>query len=196
MKRDQTMSETEEAPKKKRNGKKILFAGILVLLLGGGGVGAAVYAGQLPPLFGGGGPAEPDHPHLVPRDGVSSAEAARYYSPTGDKRPDPAKFQATYYPLTEKFTANLGEDGSFAQIGLGVSTYYDERVIANVKLHEMAVRSAVLLALSGQDATVLSTPQGKEALKASLRKSVNEVLKSREGFGGIDDVYFTSFVIQ
>ena len=192
------MSDTQEAPKKKRNGKKILFAGLLVLLLGGGGVGAAVYAGNAGLLFGGSGgaPAEPDRPHLVLRDGVPEAEAARYFSPHGDKRADPAKFQATYYPLVEKFTANLGEDGSFAQIGLGVSTYYDERVLQNVKLHEMAVRSAVLLTLSGQDSAALSTHEGKEALKASLRKSINEVLKSKEGFGGIDDVYFTSFVIQ
>ena len=192
------MSEKQEEPKKKRNGKKILFAGLLVLLLGGGGVGAAVYAGKSDLIFGGSGgaPVEPDRPKLVLRDGVPEAEAARYFSATGEKRPDPAKFQATYYPLVEKFTANLGEDGSFAQIGLGVSTYYDGQVFENVKLHEMAVRSAILLTLSGQDGADLSTPQGKEALKASLRKSINEVLKSKEGFGGIDDVYFTSFVIQ
>jgi flagellar FliL protein len=190
------MSDTEEAPKKRRNSKKILLAGLIVVLLGGGGVGAAVYAGKAEMLFGSSAPAEPDRPHLVLREGVSEAEAARYFSPTGDKRPNPAKFQASYYPLVEKFTANLGAEGSFAQIGLGVSTYYDERVLENVKLHEMAVRSAVLLALSGQDAAVISTPEGKEALKASLRKSINEVLKSKEGFGGIDDVYFTSFVIQ
>src|SRR5688572_10485515 len=103
------MSDKQEAPKKKRNGKKILFAGLLVLLLGGGGVGAAVYAGNAGLIFGASRePAGPERPHLVPRDGVSQAEADRYYSPTGDKRPDPAKFQATYYPLVEKFTANLG----------------------------------------------------------------------------------------
>jgi flagellar FliL protein len=60
----------------------------------------------------------------------------------------------------------------------------------------MAIRSAVLLALSEQDAGALSTPQGKEQLKAKLRLAVNDVLKKREGFGGIDDVYFTSLVIQ
>jgi flagellar FliL protein len=139
--------------------------------------------------------AEPDRPRLVPRDGVSESEVARYFSPTGDKRPDPAKFQATYYPLKENFTSNLRGEG-FVQLGVGVSTFYDERVVAAVQQHEMAVRSAVLLTLSEQDGTALGTPQGKEALKAALRTAVNDVLKKKEGFGGIDDVHFTSFVIQ
>lgn len=191
------MSDKETPPKKKGKGKKIfLLLGSLVVLGGGGGF-AALYASNAGLIGGGGqGPAEPDRPSLVLRDGVSESEAARYFSPTGDKRVDGTKFKATYYPLTENFTSNLRDDNGFVQVGLGVSTFYDQSVVENVKLHEMAVRSAVLLALSEQDSTGLSTPQGKEALKQRLRTAVNEVLKKKEGFGGIDEVYFTSFVIQ
>lgn len=187
------MSETEKAPKKKGKGKKILLLLAGIGIVGGGGVGAAVYAGM---VGGGHKPAEPDRPQLVPREGVSESEAAKYFSPTGDKRPDPSKFQPTYYPLTDNFTVNLRDGEGFVQVALGVSTYYDERVIESVKLHEMALRSAVLLTLANQDSTALATPQGKEVLKGALRTSINEVLKKKEGFGGIDDVYFTSFVIQ
>ncbi len=192
------MSETEAAPKKKGKKKKILLILTGLLVIGGGGAGAGLYA-MNGGLIGGGGPqkpAEPDRPELVTKEGVSESEAARYYSPTGDKRVDGTKFQATYYPLAENFTSNLRDSGGFVQLGLGVSTYYDERVVENVKLHEMAVRSAILMTLSEQDLGALSTPQGKEALKGRLRASINEVLKKKEGFGGIDDVYFTSFVIQ
>ena len=94
----------------------------------------------------------PDRPHLVPRAGVSEGEAARYASSSGDVRPDPAKFQASYYPLHDNFTANLKDSGQFVQVGLGVSTYYDERVLDAVKLHEMAVRSAILMTLNSADA--------------------------------------------
>jgi flagellar FliL protein len=145
---------------------------------------------------GSGKPSEPDRPRLVPRDGVSETEVARYFSPTGDKRPDPSKFQATYYPLKENFTANLQDGETFVQLGLGIATYYDERVVEAVQRHEMAVRSGVLLTLAQQDSATLSTPAGKEALKAALRATVNDVLKKKEGFGGIDDVYFTSLVVQ
>lgn len=189
------MSEAENPtpPKKKGKGKKILLLTLGILLVGGGGAGAALYAG----LISGGhaGPAKPETPLLVPRDGVSETEAARYYHPTGD-RPDASKFQASYYPLTENFTANLRDGSGFMQVGLGVSTYYDQRVLDAVKLHEMAVRSAILLTISEQDPLLLRSPQGKEKLKTSLRGAINDVLKAKEGFGGIDDVYFTSLVIQ
>jgi flagellar FliL protein len=190
------MSDTATSPKKK-GGKKILLILAALAVLGGGGAGAALYASNAG-LIGGGShePAGPETPHLVLKAGVSETEAARYYSPTGDKRVDGTKFQATYYPLSESFTSNLRDGGGFVQLGLGVSTYYDEEVVEHVKLHEMAVRSAVLLALSEQDSTTLSTPQGKEQLKVHLRGAINDVLKKKEGFGGIDDVYFTSFVIQ
>jgi flagellar FliL protein len=189
------MSDKDATPPKKKGGrgKKMALLAGGAILLGGGGAAAAIYGGGL-----GGATAkaaEPDRPKLVPREGVSESEAARYFSPTGDKRPDPSKFKPTYYPLKDAFTANLQGDG-FVQLGLGVSTYYDERVVEAVQLHEMAVRSAVLLTLAEQDALAIATPQGKEALKTALRDAVNDVLKKKEGFGGIDDVHFTSFVIQ
>lgn len=190
------MSDTEAPAKKKGKGKKIILLLGGLLLLGGGGVGAGLYASNSGLISGGHAPAEPERPNLVPRDGVSESDAARYFSSTGDKRVDGTKFIASYYPLAGNFTSNLRDDEGIIQVGLGVSTFYDEHVLENVKLHEMAVRSAVLLELSQQDSAGLFTPKGKEALKARLRLAVNSVLKKKEGFGGIDEVYFTSFVIQ
>ena len=188
------MSETEAPTKKKGKGKKIILLLGGLLLLGGGG--AALYASNAGLIGGGHATGEPERPSLVLRDGVSESEAAHYFSSTGDKRVDGTKFKASYYPLTGSFTSNLRDDDGFIQLGLGVSTFYDESVLENVKLHEMAVRSAVLLVLSEQDSNGLFSPKGKEALKARLRTAVNNVLKKKEGFGGIDEVYFTSFVIQ
>jgi flagellar FliL protein len=58
------------------------------------------------------------------------------------------------------------------------------------------IRSAILLTLSEQDGAVLSTPQGKHALQKQLARSINRVLREKEGFGGIDNVYFTNLVVQ
>ena len=188
------MSDAEPTPtKKKGKAKKFLLIGVGLAVLAGGGAGAAVFAGLIGP---GQGPVAPDRPKLVLRDGVSEAEASAYFSPTGDKRPDASKFVASYYPLSDHFTSNLQGGTGMVQLSLGVSTFYDERVLEAVKTHEMAVRSAILLALSEQDAAALSTAQGKDQLKTKLRLDVNDVLKKKEGFGGIDDVYFTSLVIQ
>jgi flagellar FliL protein len=60
----------------------------------------------------------------------------------------------------------------------------------------MAVRSAILMRLSEQDPLELASGEGKEKLRQSLKKSVNDVLTIKEGFGGIEEVFFTSFVTQ
>src|SRR3546814_18105622 len=93
-------------------------------------------------------------------------------------------------------TANLKDSGAFAQISLAIATYYDSRVLENIKQHEIAVRSAVLMRLAAQDEAELSTPEGKERLQAELKKAVNEVLIEKTGFGGVDHVFFTNLFIQ
>ncbi|PSJ39678.1 flagellar basal body-associated FliL family protein [Allosphingosinicella deserti] len=190
------MSDKQEAAGKKTKARKILLLGAGLVALGGGSAGAALYA-TTGSLFGGNhGPPAPDVPHLVPRSGTPASEIARYASPTGEKKVDGSKFEPTYYPLADSLTANLSGGDGFVQIGLGVATYYDARVVEHVKLHEMAIRSAVLTTLAEQDAAALSSAPGKERLKGALRGAINDVLKAKEGFGGIDDVYFTNFVIQ
>lgn len=189
----------ETAPKKKGGMKKMLVIGVAALVLIGGGVGAGLYAAGSG-LVGGGheGPKEdPNKPKLV-----AKAENHDVKVPIttgkglGDEKFDRSKFQATYYPIENPFTSNLRDSDGFMQIGLGVATYYDERVIEHLKNNEMPVRSAVLLTLADQDGFVISTPEGKKELQKELKDAINQVLVSREGFGGIDDVYFTSFIIQ
>jgi flagellar FliL protein len=52
------------------------------------------------------------------------------------------------------------------------------------------------MTLSEADPAVVATAEGKQQLRLALRNAVNEVLTIKEGFGGIDEVYFTSFVTQ
>ena len=189
--------EAAAEPKKKKKGKKLLFL-ILALLVIGGGAAGGYFA-----VYGGGGNAEaeaedPSQPHLVVREGVSSEAAAegRQRARGRNGRPDPRVFQATYIPLEGQFTSNLRGGDAFVQIAIGVSTYYDPRVGERLTAHNMAIRSAILTALSEADPVAITTLRGKEELKETLRNAINNVLTNREGFGGIDEVYFTSFVTQ
>lgn len=109
---------------------------------------------------------------------------------------DPKKYEVTYYPLEQAFTANLADGAGFVQVGISLATYYDGKVISNIQRQMVPVRSAVLMVLSQQDANFLSTPEGKVALQKQMTKAVNEVLREKEGFGGIDNVYFSNLVIQ
>ncbi len=190
-------SEAATAAKPKKKSGKLIKTVMGVIVLGGLAAGGALYAQgagliHLPGTAASGEKEDPNEPKLVPRE---DADPENFE--VVDGRPVEAdKFQVSYYPIEEKFTSNLRDEGGFIQIGVGVSTYYDERVLQNVERHEMALRSAVLMQLADQDPLVISTPKGKLALKTRLTRAVNDVLEEKEGFGGIDDVYFTSFVMQ
>ncbi|MGN6124026.1 MAG: flagellar basal body-associated FliL family protein, partial [Sphingomonas oligoaromativorans] len=98
--------------------------------------------------------------------------------------------------MEQAFTSNLRDTDGIAQLSIGVSTFYDAKVLDNFKDNEMPIRSAVLATLANQDSMVLETPAGKEQLQKTLRDAINKVLIEKTGYGGIDDVYFTSFIIQ
>jgi flagellar FliL protein len=182
----------DAAPPKKKKGKLFLMLGLVVLL--GGGGGAALYAsGVLVPTNAG---HDADRPQLVARSEASSSEVAEAMERARQGQVDPRVFQATYHTLADNFTSNLRGGQAFVQIGIGVSTYYDEAVIENLEKHEMAIRSAILMVLSEQDPIAIATAEGKEALRQELKNAVNRVLTNKEGFGGIDEVHFTSFVTQ
>ena len=84
----------------------------------------------------------------------------------------------------------------FVQVGVAISTPYDSRVIENLKTHELAVRSAILLSLGETSEEEVFSADGKTRLQKRLAAAINAVLKEKEGFGGIDNVYFTNFIVQ
>lgn len=185
------MTDAPSTPKKKKGLlPKLIMFGVAPLVLIGGGAGAGLYAAGR----GGHGPADdPNRPKLMLK---GSGESGKEASGPEPAHIDPALYKSTYQPIEQNFTSNLRDTDGFLQLGIGVSTFYDHRVLDNLKNADMPVRSAVLEVLAQQEAEVLNTPEGKEALRHKLTDAINKVLKEREGFGGIDSVYFTSFIIQ
>lgn len=199
---------TEAAPKKGGKMKKMLILGIGGTALISAGAGAGIYLGG--GLSSHAAKPEDHYPKLVVRS-VGEAEAAAEGGEGGGEPPlkvgtvsvpndrfkvDPRKYEITYYPITDAFTTNLADGSGFLQVGISLSTYYDGKVITNIKNQSVPIRSAVLMALAEQDPALLSTSQGKQQLQRQLTNAINDVLRDKEGFGGIDNVYFTSLVIQ
>lgn len=188
------MADTEKAPKKKGGMvKKLLIPLVAVLVLGGGGAAAGFFAAG---MIGGGEHEDPNAPKVVLKDGTTvSAKAAGLKQAAADTHLD-AKFKVTYFPIEEPFTANLRGDTGFAQMSLAVSTYFDEKITAALTEHNIAVRSAVLMTISEFDAMQLESMEGKNQLKGQIKKVINDTLTEKTGFGGVEDVYFTSIVVQ
>ena len=81
-------------------------------------------------------------------------------------------------------------------MSLAASTHHDGRVLMWLREHELAVRSRILITLADTSEEAMYSPQGKIQLQKRLTDAVNEVLTEREGFGGVDNVYFKNFIVQ
>ncbi|RKZ94214.1 MAG: flagellar basal body protein FliL, partial [Gammaproteobacteria bacterium] len=62
--------------------------------------------------------------------------------------------------------------------------------------HLPVIRNEIVLLLSGQKYEEMVTPEGKEQLRSELIETINNILKKRKAKKGIDNIYFTSFVMQ
>ena len=189
----------EEEPKKKINFKKIALFGLgpIVLIGIGLGVGAFLFmptqtpveqveeliekklqqAGQLPSTEG---------------DDEAAAEPEKVYKDT----PSTDTFVTSYYTFPDNFTTNLKGSKAFLQVSVGVSTQYDETVIENVEMHQLALRSEVLGVVSEFTVEEVEGKTGRDQLADSIKNAINKRLEELEGFGGVEGVYFTAFVLQ
>ena len=105
-------------------------------------------------------------------------------------------FVTSYYTFADNFTTNLNKSKQFLQISVGVSTQYDETVIENVEKHQMALRSEVLGVMGTYSADDIDGKIGRDKLADSIKDAINLKLDDLEGFGGVEGVHFTSFVLQ
>ena len=125
-------------------------------------------------------------------EGLASDEASK----VSKEAPEVEAFVTTYFEFPGTFTTNLMNSRKFVQVGIGVSTQYDESVMVNVEAHQLALRSEILNSMSEFSEQDVQGKAGRVLLAAALRDSINGKLMLLEGFGGIEEVHFTSFVLQ
>lgn len=106
------------------------------------------------------------------------------------------KFDQLYNEIERSFTVNLSGSKQFCQFTMGFMTHYDQRVVDNVYKHELAIRSAIIMEASGYSKEQLISVTDKQKLANSIKARMNQLLIGYEDFGGIEEVFFTEFVIQ
>jgi flagellar FliL protein len=112
------------------------------------------------------------------------------------KSPELTRFDFSYLQLEREFLTNLTGSRKVMSIQVAVMTRYDERVFDNVKKHEFALRSVMMDVMRQTVEADLSKPDFRKELAVRLRDAMNSLLEKYEDFGGIEDVYFTSFIVQ
>jgi flagellar FliL protein len=115
----------------------------------------------------------------------------------GEQATETATTPPTYVRLDPAFTVSFsGEDDlQFLQLDLQVTTQEAE-VEDAIKQHMPAIRNALVLLFSSQKATDLKSRAGKEELRQRALEEIQRVLEKSTGKAGVNDVLFTSFVMQ
>ncbi|MEN8891302.1 flagellar basal body-associated FliL family protein [Planktotalea arctica] len=190
----------EDEPKKKSGILKILifvFAGVAVL-------GVGLGAGYL--LFG----AQPNSPEqlaaeLIERNNPAPAQGEEP-SEDGEEKAVNEKvskestkdevFQTLYFEIPGTLTTNLKNSRRFLQVGIGISTQYDDQILRNVEAHLPAVKAAILATLSDYGEEDVVGREARKTLADDLKAAINEEMMRLEGFGGVEGVHLTSYVMQ
>ncbi|WP_300554817.1 flagellar basal body-associated FliL family protein [Limnohabitans sp. Rim8] len=126
--------------------------------------------------------------------GASAADAAP--QKVAKESPELQRFENSYMELEKPLVSNLTNTRKVIQLNLAIMTHYDERVFKNAKKHEFALRSVALDVMRQMTEADLAKPEFRKDLAAKIREEMNGILQKYEDFGGIEEVYFTSFVVQ
>tara|TARA_R110000782_G_scaffold138971_2_gene231452 strand:+ start:2427 stop:2972 length:546 start_codon:yes stop_codon:yes gene_type:complete len=105
--------------------------------------------------------------------------------------------EAVYFSLDPPFIVNfIGKSKArFLQVSIEGLTR-DIKVKEDITKHFPQVRNNLVLLLSGKTYEELNTQKGKAMLRKQVLKEIQKVLEAETGQEGVEDVYFTSFVMQ
>jgi len=127
---------------------------------------------------------------------MSSDSEADPNAPQLLELPDTNRLDTLYHQFAQVFVVNVAESRKVMQLNLTLSTHYDQMVIDNVIKHELAVRSAILEHLSFVTEGETLEVGFRQKMGEELALVVNAELEQTEGFGGIERILFTEFLMQ
>jgi flagellar FliL protein len=136
----------------------------------------------------------------VRREAAASAPAPGKRASDADRgakaKKEQPRYEYRYLEYERPLVANVASSRRVMQVQIAFMTRFDERVTNNLKKHEFALRSAALDVMRQATEAELGNPDFRKILGERLRTEINAVLERLEEFGGVEEVYFTSFVVQ
>ncbi len=173
--------EVNEEGTAKAGGKKskLLLILVVVLLIALTGGGTAYYFMK----------------GAAPLDAVADAESDDGDVNAEDVEEAPAT--AYYFSLNPPFVVNfVGKSrAKFLQVSISGLTR-DPSVKENITTHLPHIRNNIVFILSSKRHEDLITPEGKEELRKQILGEIRSILKKETGKDDVEDIYFTSFVMQ
>ncbi len=174
---DKELDGETEKPKKKGKLLKIILIFFSIILLVGAAVGGTLYfAGAL----------SGDHSTSTD-DSPKSKKVAKNKS----------KKSPVYFDFDPPFIVNFIENNQirYLQVTISVMTR-EEEVVDELKTYMPVIRNNLVLVFSDQTYDTISSAEGKQKLRDEALAEIQQVLKKETGKTGVEEVYFTSFVMQ
>lgn len=184
---DQINDEAPEVkPKKKSNLLVIILSVVTVLLLIVVSVGATLF---MTGALSGGAPAS---------EQAASEEGTGKTKEEKKAKADHAeKAKAYYVELGEPLIVNFVENNQirYLQVKMEVMTH-DETMPDVIKEHMPLIRNNLLMMLSDLDYETISTFTGKQKIRDEALAEIQGIMKDQTGDKVVEELYFTSFVMQ
>jgi len=173
------MAEVEEGTEKKSSKMMIIIIALVVLLAGGGGAYYFMFMGE----------------EAAVEEGAEGAEEKE--AEPEEEEVEDIDTALTYFEMDKPFVVNFPKSSGVRL--LQVSVAVSAKGVTSVELlkkHEPMIRNNLLMLISGQAPQYLKTVEGKEKLIELMHEEVDKVMKKVGGKNKLQDVFFTSFVMQ
>ncbi len=165
------IEEDDKKPAKAKGGKSKLVLILVVLLFIGGSVAGTLYFMGF---------------FEKPKE-AAVAEA--------DQKPE--KKIPIYHKFQEPFTVNFETDSGIRYLQISIEVMaYEKTALDALVLHMPVIRNNLILMFSSQTFETLVSREGKEMLRQAALQEIRDVIEKYEGASEIEEVYFTSFVMQ
>lgn len=164
------------APAKKKGVMKFVLIGVAVVALIAISVGASVY---------------------LTSNLSADKEATNEKTKDGKKTAPKVVKTPIYFKFEAPFVVNFISPSNmrFLQIEMQVMTY-EQEVIPVIEQAMPVIRNNLILLLSDLASDELNTHEGKLKVRVAVLAEIQKVIQERLGKPGVEEVYFTSLVMQ
>jgi len=171
------MAEVEEDTEKKSSKMMIIIIALVVLLAGGAGAYYFMFMGDETAVEEG---AEEKEVESEPEEEEADVDMA-----------------LTYFEMDKPFVVNFPKSSGVRLLQISIALSVEGvTTVELLKKHEPMIRNNFLMLISGQAPQDLKTVEGKEKLIELMYEEIDKVMKKIGGKNKVQDVFFTSFVMQ
>lgn len=102
-----------------------------------------------------------------------------------------------YYTFDPAFVVNFTDNDHirYLQVNIEIMTYEDS-VLEVVDKYQPLIRNNLIMLLSNLTFNDITTASGKRKIREEALAEIQNIVKEKTGNNGVEDLYFTNFVMQ